>query len=368
MKLQIEREELLQAIGRIQAIVERRGTLPILANALIQAEDDGLTLAATDLEVGVVSAHPAEVQEKGSVTLGAKKLFEITRELEDSEIRIALDEGSRVRLECGPARFSLLSISPEEYPTIPGPEGVSFVELESGLMSEMIDRTVFASSTDETRYNLNGVYMELLEEKRIRFVATDGHRLAKIDRAPSAPVDFLDKGIIVPRKGVAEIRKLCDETEGSIEMGLGEGFLLVRRPGLLLSSRLIDGEFPSYQQVIPADFRLRLLVDRERITHALRRISLLTHERSRGFRFAVEDGQIELSASNPDLGEAREVLPIDYTGDRFETGFNARYVLDALSAMASKEVLLELADELAPAQLRPADDVDHIVVVMPMRL
>ncbi len=368
MKFRINNESLLQGLGRIQAIVERRGTLPILSNVLIKAHSDGLTLAATDLEVGVVSTHPAEIEQAGSVTLAAKKLFEIVRELDESEVHVALENGARVSIECGSARFSLLSISPEEYPTIPGADGVTFVELESSLLGEMIDRTLYATSTDETRYNLNGVYMELTEDSRIRFVATDGHRLAKVDKTPPNPVAFLEKGIIVPRKGVGEIRKLCDESDGVVELGLGEGFLIVRRPGLLLSSRLIDGEFPDYRQVMPSDFRIRLVVDRERLTHALRRIALLTHERSRGFRFALEKGEIELSASNPDLGEAREVLPVDYTGDRFESGFNARYMLDALSAMTSKEVSLELVDELAPAQIRPADDTDYLAVVRPMRM
>jgi len=368
MKFKIDCESLLQGLGRIQAIVERRGTLPILSNVLIRANGDEITLAATDLEVGVVSTHPAEIEQEGSVTLGAKKLFEIVRELDESEVHVALNSGARVGIECGSAHFSLLSISPEEYPTIPGAEGVDFIELESSLLAEMIDRTLYATSSDETRYNLNGVYMEAAEEGRARFVATDGHRLSKIEKALPRPVAFLEKGIIVPRKGVGEIRKLCDETEGVVSVGLSEGFLIVQRPGLLLSSRLIDGEFPNYRQVLPSDFQIRLVVDRDRLIHALRRIALLAHERSRGFRFVLEKGELELSASNPDLGDAREVLPVDYAGDRFESGFNARYVLDALSAMSSKEVLLELAEELAPAQIRPADDADHLAVVMPMRM
>ncbi|MFQ5514366.1 MAG: DNA polymerase III subunit beta [Myxococcota bacterium] len=368
MKLKIERGEVLGALGRIQSIVERRGTMPILSNALLRAEAERLTLAATDLEIGVVSSHPAQIEAEGVVTLGAKKLFEIVRELEHDEVALELEEASRVRLSAGGARFTLLAISPEEYPTMPGGDGVSFVSFEGSLLAEMIDRTLFASSTDETRYNLNGVYVELASDRRVCFVATDGHRLAKVEKAPSQPVDFLEGGIIVPRKGMAEIRKLCDEGDGGVELGLKEGFLLVRRPDLLLSCRLIDGEFPSYQQVIPEDFRIRLVIERERLAHAVRRVALLTHERSRGFRMVLEDGQLELSVQNPDLGEARETLPIEYSADRFETGFSARYVLDALSAMVSKEVLLELADELAPARLRPADDPDHLVVIMPMRL
>ena len=368
MKLTIDREELLRGLGRIQAIVERRGTLPILANTLLRAEGEGLTLAATDLEVGVVSTHPAQVATPGTATLGAKKLYEIVRELGQSEVLLELEEGSRVKLESGGARFSLLSIAPEEYPTLPSPEGVTFVELESSLLAQMIDCTLYATSTDETRYNLNGVFMELDDEGRIVFVATNGHRLAKVEKTPPRPVAFLEKGIIVPRKGVNEIRKLCEETENSVEIGLGDGFLLVRHPGQLLSSRLIDGEFPNYRQVIPEGHQIRVVVERERLVHAVRRIALVAHERSGGFRLALDDGQLELHAQNPDLGEARECIPIEYQGDRFETGFNARYLQDALAAITSKELVLELRDELTPAQIRPADSPDQLAVIMPMRL
>lgn len=367
MKLQIERDELSRGLGRIQAIVERRGTLPILANVLIRADKGGITLAATDLEVGVTSTHPAQVDKPGAVTLGAKKIYEIVRELGADEVSLEIEDGSRVRIEAGQARFSLLSIAPEEYPTLPGADGVGFVSIESGLLADMIDSTLYATSTDETRYNLNGVYMEA-DEGALVFVATNGHRLARIAKTPPEPVTFLDKGIIVPRKGVAEIRKLCEDTESALEVGLGEGFLLVRAPGQLLSCRLIDGEFPDYRQVIPSSHQIRVVVGREHLLHAVRRIALVAHERAGGFRLALEDGQMELHAQNPDLGEARELLPIEYTGDRFETGFNARYLQDAISATRSKELVLELRDELTPAQLRPADDPDLLSVIMPMRI
>jgi DNA polymerase-3 subunit beta len=368
MRLSIAREELLRGLGRIQAIVERRGTLPILANALLDASQDQVTLAATDLEVGVVATLPARVARAGSVTLGAKKLYEIVRELEDSEVSLQLDEASRTVLESGSARFSLLSVSAEEYPTIPGDEGVVFAEIEAALLGEMIDRTLYATSVDETRYNLNGVFMETEQGTRVCFVATDGHRLAKVSKALPAPVDFLARGIIVPRKGVAEIRKLCEETEGKLQVGLSENFLILRCPNLTLSTRLIDGEFPNYRQIMPKDQPIRLVVPRERLAHTVRRISLVAHERSRGFRFILVDGRLELQASSPDLGEARESLPVEYQGDRLETGFSARYFLEMLGAMTAKEIVIELKSELTPAQFRPVDDPDEVAVVMPLRM
>jgi DNA polymerase-3 subunit beta len=367
MKLSIERDELLRGLGRVQAIVERRGTMPILANVLLEARAEGLTLAATDLEVAVVSSHTASVKTPGSVTLSAKKLYEIVRELEQSEVVLSADD-ARVTVTCGPARFNLLSTSPEEYPSVPSAENASFVQLDTALVAELIDHTLYATSTDETRYNLNGVFVEGVEDKHIRFVATDGHRLSMIERPVPNPVTFLGKGIIVPRKGVSEIRKLCEEGESALELGLSDSFLLVRGPDLLLSTRLIDGEFPNYRQIFPKSHRIRLVIDRERLLHAVRRIALLAHERSRGFRFVLADGQLDLSASNPDLGEARELLPVEYQGDRFETAFNARYLLDVLGAMTAKEVVVELTEELTPVQFRPVDDANETAVIMPMRL
>lgn len=368
MNFTIQRDELLRALARIQGIVERRSTLPILSNALVQTTSAGLTLAATDLEVGVTGSYAAEVREPGSSTIAARKLYEIVRELEDSEVTIASEEGSRMRVECGGARFLLLTVSPEEYPTLPSSEGVELVPLDSALLAEVIDRTLYAASTDETRYNLNGVFVERAGEDRLRFVATDGHRLAKVEKGVPQPIPFLERGILVPRKGMSEIRRLCEESEEGLQIGLQEGFLVVRWPSLVLSTRLIDGEFPNYQQVIPKEHRIRVLVDRERLSHAVRRMALVAHERSRGFRLALSDGQMELSTSNPDLGEAREAISVEYNGGRFETAFNARYVLDSLGSILSKEVVIELLEELAPVQIRPADDPDQTAVIMPMRL
>lgn len=369
MKFEIAREDLLRGVTRVQAIVDRRGTLPILTNALLEASDDGLRLTATDLEVGVVCTQKADVQKPGRVTLAAKKLHEIVRELDDARIVVTAEVDSRVRLETTDSRFSLMSMSADEYPTLPSAEGVEFVAIEAAILRDMIDRTFYATSSDETRYNLNGIFVELTpDEGRLSFVATDGHRLAKVERTVSADLDAFGKGVIVPRKGIAEIRKLCDETESRIEIALHDGFLLTRRPDLQLSCRLIDGEFPSYRQVLPRNQQIRLILDRERLMHAIRRVSLVASDRGSGFAFALDDDQIQLSASSPDLGEAHERLAVEYGGPRFETRFDARYFSEALQAIPSKEAVLELIDDLSPAQLRPADDPDQIAVIMPMRL
>ncbi len=368
MKFEIAREEFLRGVARVQAIVDRRGTLPILANTLIEAQSGQLRLIGTDLEVGVICTLVAEVEEPGRITLGAKKLHEIVRELDASLVEIKTGADSRVELSANQTRFSLLSISPEEYPSLPSAEGVDFFQLEAAIVREMIDRTFYATSSDETRYNLNGIYMELSADDVLSCVATDGHRLAKIDRTvANAPEEF-KKGLIVPRKGVVELRKLCDETDAKVEIAVNEGFLLVRRPGHQLSCRLIDGEFPSFRQVLPENQPIRLVTDRERLLHAVRRVSLVASDRGSGFAFALDQDQMQLSASNPDLGEASEQLNIEYSGPAFATRYDARYVLEALQAIPSKEIMLELIDGLSPAQIRPVEDPDQLAIVMPMRL
>jgi DNA polymerase III subunit beta len=368
MKLKISRDELLRATTRTQSVVERRGTLPILANVLIRAEDDHVTLCGTDLEVGVVSTHPAEIELSGRTTLAARKLHEIVRELDQDEVTIEALADSRVRICAGASDFSLLAVSADEYPSLPSSEGAAFVPIEAGLLGSLIDRTLYATSTDETRYHLNGIHMEVIAEGRLRLVATDGHRLALADATPSSPITLLTASIIVPRKGVAEIRRLCDDTDGTIELALQDNFLLVRRPGLILSARLIDAQFPNYQGVLPAHPQIRIAVDHELLLHAVRRIALVATDRSGGFTLRLDGQRLRLSAVNPDLGEVHEEIPVEYDGDPFTTSFDARYVIEALGSIASKEALLELTDELSPAQIRPADSRDQIAVVMPMRL
>ncbi|MFQ5697056.1 MAG: DNA polymerase III subunit beta [Myxococcota bacterium] len=368
MKFSIDREVLVRGLAHIQTIVEQRATLPILANALLRVTESDLTLAATDLEVGNVTTLPAEIETPGVVTLAARKLYEIAREFSESEVRFSVAEGARVKIECGAAQFTLLSIAPEEYPTIPGLEGVETTRVDGSLIAELIDHTLYATSTDETRYNLNGVLMEVLDDGRLRGVATDGHRMAQIDCTVPEPLEFLDRKIIVPRKGIAEIRKLVDDPDEGVEMGLGDNFLIVRRPGLILSCRLIDGEFPNYRQVVPSEFKARIVVDRGHLLRAARRMALMTHDRARGLRFVLDSGRLELQVQNPDMGEAREAIPLDYSGDRFDTSFNAHFIQEAVTAMNSKEIAIELLDELTAAVLRPADNPDQLAIVMPMRL
>jgi len=374
MKFSIERSELQKGLGRIQAVVEKRNSMPILANVLIETQGDGedsrLQLSATDLEVGIRSTHLAQVATSGGVTASAKKLFEIVRELPDEPIQIESTQNQYLDIRCARAHFVLAGTAAEEYPTLPEFRPEHTVAVQSAVLSTMIERTMYAASLDETRYNLNGVYFEVLpEDERIRMVATDGHRLSYVDRAVGAGIENLASGVIIPRKGLAELKRLVDEDEADeVELAFEGSSGLARRGGVTLVMRLIEGEFPNYRQVIPKSAGSAVVLPGDPLAHALRRVVLLSAERSRAVRMELSNGRLVVSSNNPDLGEATEELDVDYAGDDLQIGFNARYLLDVLAATHTKEVRLNLQDELSPMQIRPTDDEHTLSIIMPMRL
>ena len=374
MKFSIERGEFQRGLGRIQTIVEKRNTMPILANALLEVsgkKEGSLELAATDLEVGIRSSHPCEVAKPGRLTVSARKLHEIVRELPEEKVYLEASSNAYLTLRCARAEFTLAGTTAEEYPSLPNFAPKSLTVVPAAVLSEMIDRTMYAASTDETRYNLNGVYVERIAETgKLRMVATDGHRLAYVDRALGDGLTSLaDAGVIIPRKGLAELKKLVDEEDADeIELGFEGNNGLARKGSVTLTMRLIEGEFPNYRQVIPTERGQQLILPTEIFLHALRRVALLSAERSRAVKLELSEGQIRLSSNNPDLGDAREELDIDYAGETTSIAFNARYLIDAVSAARSKEIRFGFRDALSPAELSPGDDADALAVVMPMRL
>jgi DNA polymerase-3 subunit beta len=374
MKLSINKTEFLQGLGRIQSIVEKRNSMPILANTLIEAPETGqdthLQLSATDLEVGVRSRHPARVDGAGGLTVSAKKLFEIVRELPDEQIDLEATPNSYLEIRCNRSRFTLAGTAAEEYPTLPEFSPEKTVPVSAEMLSTMIERTMYAASLDETRYNLNGVYLEVLGDSgEIRLVATDGHRLACIDREIDGDASALASGVIIPRKGLGELKRLVDETDAEeIELAFANNSGLARKGDVTLVMRLIEGEFPNYNQVIPRDLSRHLILPSDLLVHALRRVALLSSERSRAVKLELSEGQLVISSSNPDLGDAREELDVDYGGESLAIGFNARYLLDAIGAIGAKEVRFSFQDELSPARLTPPDDEKTLAVVMPMRI
>ncbi len=375
MKLTINKGELQTGLSRLQGIVEKRNSMPILANVLMSASKKGkegeqLQLAATDLEVGIQSSHEAKVTTAGGVTVSAKKLFEIVRELPDEDIHLEATANGYLNIKCARSNFTLAGTSTEEYPTLPNFTPGKTASVEAAVLSLMIERTMYAASVDETRYNLNGVYLEVLDQPgRIRMVATDGHRLATVDRTLSEDPLGLENGVIIPRKGLGELKKLVDEDDADqIDLAFEGNNGLARKGKVTLVMRLIEGEFPNYSQVLPKKIERNVVIPGEDLIRALRRVALLSSERSKAVKLEFTDGRLTISSSNPDLGDAREELDIDFAGDEITIGFNAKYLLDALSTLKAKEVRFGLQNELAPAQFVPTDDDDTLAVVMPMRV
>ncbi|MBC8341162.1 MAG: DNA polymerase III subunit beta [Proteobacteria bacterium] len=375
MKLTINKGELQIGLSRLQGIVEKRNSMPILANVLMSASNKGkdgeqLQLAATDLEVGIQSSHEAKVTTAGGVTVSAKKLFEIVRELPDEDIHLEATANGYLNIKCARSNFTLAGTSTEEYPTLPNFTPGKTASVEAAVLSLMIERTMYAASVDETRYNLNGVYLEVLDQPgRIRMVATDGHRLATVDRTLSEDPLGLENGVIIPRKGLGELKKLVDEDDADeIDLAFEGNNGLARKGKVTLVMRLIEGEFPNYSQVLPKKIERNIVIPGEDLIRALRRVALLSSERSKAVKLEFTDGRLTISSSNPDLGDAREELDIDFAGDEITIGFNAKYLLDALSTLKAKEVRFGLQNELAPAQFVPTDDDDTLAVVMPMRV
>ena len=375
MKLTINKGELQTGLSRLQGIVEKRNSMPILANVLMSASNKGkdgeqLQLAATDLEVGIQSSHEAKVTTAGGVTVSAKKLFEIVRELPDEDIHLEATANGYLNIKCARSNFTLAGTSTEEYPTLPNFTPGKTASVEAAVLSLMIERTMYAASVDETRYNLNGVYLEVLDQPgRIRMVATDGHRLATVDRTLSEDPLGLENGVIIPRKGLGELKKLVDEDDADqIDLAFEGNNGLARKDKVTLVMRLIEGEFPNYSQVLPKKIERNVVIPGEDLIRALRRVALLSSERSKAVKLEFTDGRLTISSSNPDLGDAREELDIDFAGDEITIGFNAKYLLDALSTLKAKEVRFGLQNELAPAQFVPTDDDDTLAVVMPMRV
>jgi DNA polymerase-3 subunit beta len=368
MEFQIAAEELAKALHRAQGIAERKTTIPILANVLLQANKGGVSVTAFDLDIGLVTEHPAEVLQEGAITLSSKHLFDLVRVLPESKVRLKRTGNNAVEITCGSAHFKLLGMPAEEYPALPKEEKSALVKADGKTLLEMIQKTAFAISTDDTRYILNGLFFEATDKGTIRTVATDGHRLCIAERKMEG--DFkLNRGVTLPRKGLFELRRLIEEApDAECFLGFGDTSAVFKKSGLSMIMRLLDGQFPDYKEVIPREPQKSLKLSRSGLLETLKRISLLSEEKSHAVRLELTENQLRVSSQNPDLGEAREDMPVTYTGEKVEVGFNARYLLDVLAVITTDEVLLEMADEQSPGVLRPVGDASYTAVIMPMRI
>jgi len=364
MEVQLERDAFSKGLQMVQNIVEPRQTLPILANVLLETEGDTLRVTATDLAVGARVSVPAKVASGGAITLSARKLAEIVKELPPAPLSIKLQENAWVILRCGGVSYKLVGLAAEDFPAVVPTASPAWVSLEGKTLKEMLTRTAFAMSHDESRYALNGVLFSL-QSGRLRVVATDGHRLALASR-PLPNGAGIGTGI-VPRKAVQEVMRVLGVGE-DVQVALVENQFLLKMPNFLLLARLIEGQFPNYEQVVPKGHPCRLRVSRSALAAALRRVSVLSEERTKPVKVLLGPGALRLTASNPELGEAEESLSVDYAGEEMAIGFNSRYLLDALGAIEADEVVAELKDGLSPGIIRSLEGEEYFCVIMPMRI
>lgn len=369
MEFTIGRSELLAGLYLTQGIVERRTTIPILGNVLISTAGDGILLAATDQEISIRRQCTATVKRKGTLTAAARKLYEMVREIPEGDVRIRQQDNNWIEVSAGKSRFRLVGLDPREFPAMPdAPAGEgSAVRISGEMLNEMIEYTIFAVSGDETRVNLNGIHIERAEGNRLRMVATDGHRLAMITR-PVDRVD-IDKPVTIPRKAVMELRKVLESGDEPVEIDIQNGVAHARRGRVEMSMRLVEGEFPDYHQVVPAKSERIASLEASQLHAALRRVSVVSSERTRGVKLQLDGPRLELTTINPDVGEAAEELDIEYDGEPVSVGFNSRYLMDVLAVLpADKRVEIGLNDEVSPGVIRTAGDADYCYIVMPMRL
>jgi DNA polymerase-3 subunit beta len=373
MDIIISKADLASALARVQGIVERKNTVPILSTVLLEARGSELFVSATDLELFLRSRYPVQVAKEGVVTAPAKKLFEYVRELPEGEVRLVAGDKGWLKIEMGKARFKVMSLPKDDFPALPVAQEGEKIELAPQMFAEAVEKTGFAMSHDQTRQALNGVLLEVApvsgDEADVRLIATDGHRLAFIQRRCKAAVSG-SRGVIVPRKAITEARKLIgEETAGApVELSFQENRLFIQVGASLLVTRLVDGQFPDYHQVIPSGGTRMAIVDRESFYRAVRRVSIVTPDRVNLLKFAFSSAQVSVTAVNPDVGEASEDVAAEFTGTDIELGLNARYVMDVFAVIEQEKVIIEMNEALSPALVRPLGDDGYRCVVMPMRL
>jgi DNA polymerase-3 subunit beta len=372
MKINIERSALLRSLGHVQSVVERRNTIPILSNVLLAAEGEALRLTATDLDIAIVEEAPAEVQEAGGTTVPAHTLYDIVRKLPEGA-QVGLDSNvgdGRLKLSAGRSDFALQCLPREDFPAMADGEFPNRFQLPATELKRLIQKTRFAISTEETRYYLNGIFLHVKEVNGsavMRAVATDGHRLARVEMPLPEGAQGM-KGIIIPRKAVLEVDKLLDNAEGSVELSLSDTRIRFAFDSIVVTSKLIDGTFPDYERVIPDGNDKKLEVDGKSFASAVDRVSTISSEKSRAVKLALDKNRLVLSANSPENGSATEEMPVSFSGAGMEIGFNSRYLLDITAQIDGEQAEFLLADAASPTIIRDADDLSALYVLMPMRV
>lgn len=369
MKLEIEKKELINLIGKTQNIVEKKNTMPVLINILLEAEKDQLKVFATDLEVSLTDSVKVKVHQSGKVAVSAKSLFEITKELADAPIQLVKKENNWLEIKQGKYLSKIVGIGAEEYPIFPAYTSTQFLEIEAEVLKDMIDKTIYSVSNDETRYHLNGVFFEQKGDTGYTMVATDGHRLCLVNKKiASNQVTNSQAGVIIPRKGLHEIKKLLESFSGQFELAIEGSQLIVKKQTTTLMVRLIEGKYPNYQQFIPNKLNQKVIINRESFLTSLKRVSLLANHKSKAVTLSLSNGKMEITSNNPELGDAREEIEVGYDGKEMKIGFNAKYITDILNAIHDEKIDFEINDQLSPGLMRPHNDQSYTCVVMPMRI
>jgi len=372
MKVTLERTALMKSLGHVHRVVERRNTIPILSNVLLEAQGAALQLKATDLDLEVVESSPADVAMGGAITVPAHTIYDIVRKLPDGA-QVSLEGGgdtAQLILRSGRSRFTLQTLPASDYPDLAAGDFPHRFDLKAADLRRLIEKTQFAISTEETRYYLNGIYLHTLEiegELRIRAVATDGHRLARVELpAPEGSAGM--PGVILPRKVVGEILKLLEDPEGIVGVELSTAKVRFTVGPVVLTSKLIDGTFPDYARVIPLGNDKRLTVERSDFTAAVDRVSTISSERGRAVKLSLNDGRLVLTVTNPDSGTATEEIEVDYEAAALDIGFNSRYLLDIAAQLDGDTALLKFADPGSPTVVQDREGAAALYVLMPMRV
>lgn len=369
MKCVIERSILQQHLGKIQGIAERRTTNPLLAHIVLRGQKDSIDIIATDLEIGVKVTIPAKVTEKGAICVAARKLYDVVRELPTEQVELSQEANFWTAITAGKSSIRLPGLNPDEFPALPVAKTEDVFRMNVLDLLEMMEKTAFAAATEESRLNLNGILMEKVSEKSqelLRMVATDGHRLAKIDRVVETP---LKKGVVLPRRGIMELRRVLGDGEQEVRVALKDNNCMFMTDDIIVVLRLLEGEYPDYRQVIPtSQERTTVDIDRKELIGALRRAQVIAAERAEGVRFTIKAGEVQVDAGGQDAGSMHEAIGVEYDGEPLLVTFNGRYLLDVLNILDSEKVRVHLRGELAAGMVRPTDDESYLYVIMPMRV
>jgi DNA polymerase-3 subunit beta len=364
MDVVLDRDAFLKGLQMVHNIVEPRQTLPILANVLIETESEAVRVTATDLEVGARVSIPAKVAKGGTITVSARKLSEIVRELPAAALSLKVGENAAVNLRCGGASYRMVGLGSEDFPAVVPAAPAAWLTVEAKMLRDMLAQTTFAISHDESRFALNGVLFSF-QPKELRLVATDGHRLAVASRSVGEGLSGTTG--IVPRKAVVEIARVLGASE-DVQIAITENQFVLQMPNFVMTARLIEGQFPNYEAVLPRAHPGKLVIPRSAFMAALRRVSVMAEERNKPVKLLLRPGALVLSAASHDLGEAEEALQVQYSGDEVTIGFNSRYVLEALAPIETDEIVFEFKDGLSPGVVKGVEEEGYSCVIMPMRI